>query len=739
MDDLLKEFLTETAEKLSALDADLVALERAPDDPGLLRDIFRLLHTLKGTCGFLGLARLEKVAHSGENVLGGLRDGAVAASREAVSLILECLDRVRDIVAGIESTGAEPAGDDTDLLARLDAFPAPRRGPAAAAAGGREPAAAASAGDSSAAAAGDGGRDLPLGRRTIRMDVGLLDDLMTTVGELVLARNQVLQLLRAREESGFAAPLQRLDHVTAELQQSVMKARMQPIGTAWTRLPRLVRDLARELGKSIVLEMRGAETEVDRQVLELIRDPLTHLVRNCADHGLETPDERRAAGKAETGRITLGAFHRGGHVVIEVADDGRGLATGRIRAKALESGLAGAAQLAAMSPQQIHQLVFRPGFTTSERVSSVSGRGVGLDVVRTNLDRIGGTIEIRSVDGVGTTFTMRVPLTLAIVPALIVACGEERFAIPQAGIAELVRVSPRSGCRIERIKMVPVLALRDRLMPVVSLGDALELPRAGRRGTRAADEGFVVVLQVGATRFGVAVDAVLDIEEIVVKPLAPILGGIPVFSGSTILGDGCVVMILDPDGLAAAAGCDAAAVPAAAGTVVRADDPEKKARLLLFHGADGRQCALPLAPVARVEEIRRAAIERADGRPVVQSRGQLLPLVPLDGDAPGERALQPVVVLSDGDRTVGLMVDAVIDIVEERLAIDRPSRRPGCLGSAILGGRTTDVIDAGHYLERAFPDGFGADETFAHPVATGDRVGRLRRPAPVLQPLEGAA
>ncbi len=445
MDDLLADFLTETNESLAELDVALVTLERTPNDEATLGFIFRLVHTIKGTCGFLGLPRLERVAHAGENILGKIRDKALTVSPDIISQVLAALDRIKMIVAHLAATGSEPAGDDSVLIATLNATAAgqtaaPAASPEAAApeeieepetpvpepvAAAPEPAIPQTA---PAAAA-----------QTIRVTVDVLEDLMTLVSELVLTRNQLLQLARTQENGHFSVPLQRLSHITSDLQEGVMKTRMQPIGNAWNKLPRLVRDLSREMNKKIELTMLGAETELDRQVLELIKDPLTHMVRNSGDHGLETPAERKAAGKAETGRITLNAFHEGGHIIIEISDDGRGLAVDRIKAKALSNGLATEAELAGMSDDQIARFIFRAGLSTAAKVTAVSGRGVGMDVVKTNIEKIGGTIDLKNRPGHGTTFTIKIPLTLAIVSALIVEAGRERFAIPQLSVVELVR------------------------------------------------------------------------------------------------------------------------------------------------------------------------------------------------------------------------------------------------------------------------------------------------------------
>ena len=741
MDDLLVDFLTETNESLAELDVALVKLERAPDDQETLSLIFRLVHTIKGTCGFLGLPRLERVAHAGENVLGRVRDGKLAASSDIVSAVLASLDRIKLILAGLAETGTEPAGDDAALIATLDDA-AEGRLPAAPIAAAAPPAteterapaddvafADPSAGEAplppvatvptpaapipvtptpmpAADAPREGGEAVVAGQ-TIRVGVDVLEHLMTLVSELVLTRNQLLQLARTQENGAFAVPLQRLSHITSDLQEGVMKTRMQPIGNAWNKLPRLVRDLAHELGKKIDLVMIGADTELDRQVLELIKDPLTHMVRNSADHGLERPEARRAGGKPETGHITLNAFHEGGHIIIEIADDGRGLDLARIRAKAQAQGLASEAELAAMSESQLQRFIFHPGFSTAASVTAVSGRGVGMDVVKTNIERIGGTIDLKSVPGQGSTFTIKIPLTLAIVSALIVEAGGERFAIPQISVVELVRASSEGSADgdqpvIERINATPVLRLRDRLLPLVNLRDVLALGS----GEETAGELYIVVAQVGSSLLGIIVDRVFDTEEIVVKPVAPILRHITMFSGNTILGDGSVIMILDPNGIARATGSGSAGdqrrhIAEAAEDVTSASSTA----MLLFRAGEAAPKAVPLGLVARLEDIPRARIEVSSGKMVTQYRGRLMPLVAFDG-VRGEGETQAVLVFSDGEHSMGLMVDEIIDVVDEVLRIELGTETPGLLGTAVIAGHATDVINTDYWLRAAQQDWF---------------------------------
>jgi two-component system chemotaxis sensor kinase CheA len=724
MDDLLRDFLTETGESLDLVDAELVRFEQEPNNGDILRNIFRLVHTIKGTCGFLALSRLERLAHAAETVMGKFRDG-LPVTAEAVTLILATIDRIKTILDGIEALQQEPPGNDGDLIAQLGGLarqetrhetPAPQ---ADFGSGSAPTSAADRAGEEPAAEAherprGEAG-DKPASH-SIRVSVDTLDRLMTTVSELVLTRNQLLEMVRRHEDSDFKAPLQRLSSVTAELQEGVMKTRMQPIGHAWQKLPRVVRDLATELGKDIELDMRGAETELDRQVLELIKDPLTHLVRNCADHGIETPAQRLAAGKPRCGTIRLGACHQGGHIIIELADDGRGLDVALIRAKAVVAGLASEAEIAAKSDGEVCNYIFSPGFSTAARVTSISGRGFGMDVVRNNIEQIGGTVDLKSVAGAGTTFTVKIPLTLAIVSALIVEAAGDRFAIPQLSVLELVRVGGDGEHRVERIKGTPVLRLRDRLLPLLHLKEVLRL------GENDSDDGFVVVTQTGNQIFGLIVDCVFHTEEIVIKPMSSKLRHIAVFSGTTILGDGAVVMIVDPNGVAQAFGRSVQAALASAPELkpseVMAD--EDKVALLVFRAGSPQPKAVPLALVTRLEEIDCRRIEISDGRHLAQYRGQLMPLLRIDTAAAlKQEGAQPILVFSDRGRSMGIVVDEIIDIVEDKLDIEVASQRPGVLGYAVIKGNTTEIVDVGHFLPQAFEDWFRRrDVTATQPART---------------------
>ncbi len=740
MDDLLREFVTETNESLDVVDVELVRFEQDPNNAKILDNIFRLVHTIKGTCGFLELPRLETLAHAAESLMGKFRDG-LPATHEAVTVILATIDRIKEILQSLEREQKEPDGTDNDLIADLERIveristvkaPAPVVEAAAAEAPlqvlerplkpgevpleelervFREtpvdppklkppkpaPAVEETAKDD------DGGK---ANHQSIRVAVDSLEHLMTMVSELVLTRNQLLEIVRRHEDSEFKTPLQRLSNVTAELQEGVMKTRMQPIGNAWQKFPRIVRDLSNELGKQIELELQGAETELDRQVLDLIKDPLTHMVRNSADHGLETPAERRALGKSDQGHIRLSAYHEGGHIIIRIADDGRGLNTERIKAKAVAQGLVTEAAIERLSEAQIHKFIFAPGFSTATNITSVSGRGVGMDVVRNNIDQIGGAIDVKSVEGVGLSFTIKIPLTLAIVAALIVESAGERFAIPQLSVVELVRARAGGDHRIERIKETTVLRLRDKLLPLARLSRLLGTDD----GAADVETGFIVVTQVGSQTFGIVVDSVFHTEEIVVKPMSSKLRHIAVFSGNTILGDGAVIMIIDPNGIAQSLGSTVTSQMAAADavqTVESSDAAEASTSLLVFRAGSSQPKAVPLSLITRLEEVDARKIELSNGRHMVQYRGQLMPLISLSADAgvKGEGA-QPLLVFSDGRRSMALAVDEIVDIVEDNLAIQVAGGTPGVLGSAIVKGHATEIIDVGHFLPLAFADWF---------------------------------
>ena len=794
-DDIIKEFLVESCENLDRLDRDLITLENNPNDREILASIFRTIHTIKGTSGFLAFNQLGAVTHVGESLLGRLRDGQLELDREITSALLALVDAVRQMLASIEATGGEGERDDSGLISRLtglqQAPAAPAQTPAQTPAkttaksdvapvpeGAAETAAlpssvaASSMGDILMQRAGvtpaevllaagkqkEGGprhmgeilveqgvarpadgveaqhlqqaaRGPSASDRTIRLDVSLLDQLMNLVGELVLARNQILQFANNTEESGLLATSQRLNLITSELQEGVMKTRMQPIGNIWSKFPRTVRDLALDCGKQVRVEMEGKETELDKTLIEAIKDPLTHLVRNAVDHGIERPEVRQAAGKDPEGRLFLRAFHEGGQVNIEISDDGAGLDQARIRNKAVQKGLISADQAGRLTDHEIVNLVFQPGFSTAEKVTNVSGRGVGMDVVKTHIEKIGGTVDLQSKAGQGVTVRMKIPLTLAIIPALIVTSAGERYAVPQVNLLELVGLEGEQARKgIETIHGVPVYRLRGRLLPLVHLKSTLQTTEEVKKETRresspepAAQLGSaaatairpgrvnIVVLEANGRHFGLVVDEINDTEEIVVKPLGKHLKHITVYSGATIMGDGKVALILDVIGLAQRANLLGEGRERILGEEVEAtaEGANGKQQLVLFTGPADSRMAVPLNLLARLENIPGTQVERSGNQWVTQYRGQILPLIRVS-HALEERRHRPsaddvlslpttaqlqVLVLENEHQSFGLVVNQILDIVESTLQPQSPATRAGVLHSSVIAERVTELLD----------------------------------------------
>ena len=783
MDDLIKDFLVESYENLDRLDQDFVALETEPGNPDKMGSIFRTIHTIKGTCGCLGLPKLEATAHVGENLLSRLRDGQLVMDGPITTALLRLVDVIREILGSIEQTGGEGAGDYSDVRAELvrlngrpsvngvdahaadphhapppAATPPPPTPPVAATAEALSEEAALEAATAAylaseaaaeranaangpgadghapevhapevhapevhaAAAADDHGPAAKGGEslagNAVRVDVVQLDKLMNLVGELVLTRNQVLQHISGSKDAGLLRTAQRLNLITSELQEGVMKTRMQPIGNLWNKFPRIVRDVANTCGKKLRLEMQGKETELDRTILEAIKDPLTHVIRNSVDHGVEAPDKRLAKGKPEEGVLSMRAYHEGGQVIIEIVDDGAGIDPDRVKRKAVEKGLITAEQSARMGEQEAVNLVFAPGFSTAEKITNVSGRGVGMDVVKTNVEKIGGTVEIASRLGTGTTLKIKIPLTLAIIPALIVTSGGDRFCIPQGSLLELVRVdggTAAGASRIETIHGTPVFRLRGNLLPLIYLDHELQMrPTAGADGRPAAAN--IVVLRGGERHFGLVVDQVNDTEEIVVKPLGKQLKSTTVFAGATIMGDGSVALILDVMGLTVRAHLANQAAKAVTTTTADFDRAAAgdRQQMLLFTLHGERRMAIPLSAIARLEEFPRSRVERAGGQQVVQYRGAIMPLIDVAavlGDRrkrarPADPAARPaaaadapdtiqVLVYAHGGRNVGLRVERILDTVDDAVEVQTAAARPGVIGTTVLKAKVTELLD----------------------------------------------
>jgi len=803
MDDITKDFLVESYENLDRMDRDFVELEKSPSKE-TLGSIFRAVHTIKGTCGFLGFSKLESVAHAGESLMSLLRDGELQANQAITDALLAMVDVVREMLASIEATESEGERDDSALIETLralqsgDAKPAPA--PVSApetktetktetpsmplesmsiddleklledrAKSPSQPAPEPKLGEmlvekgeatteqvAHALAEQAKGDPRHIGEilvqqgavkpavvletlqsqsdskgavsdSTIRVDVGLLDKLMNLVGELVLARNQILQFTSTQEDSAFIATSQRLNLITSELQENVMKTRMQPIGNLWSKLPRVVRDLANACGKQVRVDMEGKETELDKTLLEAIKDPLTHMVRNSVDHGVESPEQRIAAGKPAEGVLSLRAYHEGGQVIMEIADDGAGLDPERIRDKAVSKGLITQENAARMGEREMVNLIFLPGFSTAEKVTNVSGRGVGMDVVKTNIEKIGGTVDVQSKKGRGTTLKVKIPLTLAIIPALVVTSGGDRYAIPQVNLLELVRLEGEQAQKgIESIHGAPVYRLRGNLLPLAYLNTELKVgkkPAPNGESEQLIEHQAVniVVLQADDRQFGLVVDEINDTEEIVVKPLGKQLKGVTGYSGATIMGDGSVALILDVLGIAQRARVVSEVRERALAEkleVLQGDGKQRQSFMLFEVGQNGR-LVMPLSMVQRLEEFPRNKIERSGGQEVVQYRGEIMPLINLQqilGYAPcnskDESSPLQVLVSSEQGRRVGMVVERILDIVEQAVAVERKVQRKGIAGSLVVQDRVTDLLDVSEFMREYQPAAL-AGETLA--------------------------
>jgi two-component system chemotaxis sensor kinase CheA len=756
-DDVIAEFLVESREGLDQLDQDLVALEEAPDDREVLGRIFRCFHTIKGTSGFLGFSRLEGLTHAGESLLSKMRDGVLVANGSITSALLDTVDAVRKMLAVVESSATDGTVDYSALTESLRALardepaaahahahpveaelapaplampeqeqpepepesvaaaPAPVPVPPPRVEPAREvPAPAAVSG----AHAEDGAesRQAAVAPENVRVEVALLDNLVDLAGELVLTRNHIVQLAKGREDATLASAAQRLNFVTAQLQDGIMRMRMQPVSTLFSRFPRVVRDLARSCRKLVRLEVDARETELDKSLIETIKDPLVHLLRNCVDHGIETPELRSARGKHPEGRIVLRAYHQNGLVHIEVADDGGGIALDRVRSKGIERGVVTEERAASMSDSEVAALIFQPGFSTAEQVTNVSGRGVGMDVVKTNVERVGGTVDVDTKLGVGTTFTLKIPLTLAIVPALIVRCAGNRYAIPQVNVIELVRLdASKEKQSLEWIHGAAVYRLRGKLLPVVFLQEALGGYMPPAPANDVDDEinapgRFLAVVQGPGRQFGLAVDAVLDQQEIVVKPLPRLLSETGAYAGATLLGDGKVALILDILGIAQRAQLTSEVhedIGFQRRGVVREVVATGQRTLLLLQGPDDARLAVPLDEVSRLETIEIDSVESGGSHHVVQYRGEIMPLLRASDILPERRTRmrsestpQPenqktlsVVVLGKAGRSMGLIVDDVLDVVEASGELRRLGCRNGVVGTLVVQDRVTEVLD----------------------------------------------
>jgi two-component system, chemotaxis family, sensor kinase CheA len=689
-DEDIQAFLVESYDNLDRIEQDILALENPSADRDALTRLYRSLHTIKGNCGFLPFPKLEAIAHAGESLLGKLRDQSVGVTTQVISILLQTADGLRQILHEIEATGSETGVDYSALIKTLEAFQTDSLEQDSDSFG-QFPKLTAS-------------EDSEVAASTIRVNVGLLDQVMTLVEELVLARNQVVSFADGLDNSSFTGACQRLDLITSDLQEGIMKTRMQPINIIFQKFPRVVRDLAIAHHKQVQIHIEGAETELDRSLIEHIKDPLTHLIRNCVDHGIELPDVRVAQSKPPQGQLSIRAFHEQGKVNLEIRDDGKGIDPEQLKQRSQQLGILTSTQADALSDQEAFDLIFLPGFSTAERVTNLSGRGVGMDVVRSNLERVNGTIEVRSQVNIGTTFRIKIPLTLAIVSALLISSGNERFAIAQTNIQELVRLEGQQISQIETLYDIPVYRLRETLLPLVHLNSVLQLTDK----VTASEIVYLVVIQADDYQFGIVVDAINDVQEIVVKPLGKQLKDLAVYAGATILGDGQIALILDAVGLARQSNVIAqfqkqlsAIKPKIAAEVL------DQQLILLIEGPQQSRMGIPMQAAVRLETFSSSTIERVGDQDLVRYRDRILPLIDLHqvfGDSIPERdELSVVVVTLSTSSSVGIIVDRILDIVEDSLSFKGTGTRLGVRFCANIQDQVMEMLDIDAIVEMVNP------------------------------------
>ena len=672
MDDLIADFVAECREMLEALGGEIVAWEAQPDDRARLDSIFRFVHTVKGNCGFFEFPRLEALSHAAEDALADVRAGRRTPDGPLVSAVLAIIDRIGEMVVAIEAGEEFPSGDDSSLIDAL------------------APGAETTAAPTAVAMADGKGAAAP---RTIRLSVELLDRVMSGVSDMVLARNELARRLRETENDVTVdGAFERLSGIIAEMRDAITRTRMQRIENLFVALPRMVRDLSAELGKQILVDIDGGDVELDREMIEMIRDPLTHIIRNAVDHGIELPAERLKAGKREIGLLTVSARQSGNQILIDIVDDGKGIDGKKLVEKALASGALDAADAAKLTPRERLALIFEAGLSTAKEVTSISGRGVGMDVVRSNVERIGGIVEVDSNPGQGTRMTLRVPLTLTIMPALTVSIGSQHFAIPRAAIEEIVRANGTSVV-LDRIGGAGVATIRGRRVPEISLADVL-----GLASDIPDEERTLVVLRpAGGDLYALAVDRIHDHEELVVKPAAPAVMATGLYAGTTLADDGSPILLFDPAGVAEVGGVRLEAQERGARIAEAALTPAiRDDNVLLFRGLDGNRRAIRLAVVDRIEEVGRDLIREAAGQLRVQLGDVILPLAGADALGPDDDKVR-VFRLSDGAHEIGYVFRDVIDLMtidHEIIAAERPG---AVSGVSLIGGEPAELIDA-HWL-----------------------------------------
>lgn len=674
MDDLIADFVAECREMLEALGGEIVAWEAQPDDRARLDSIFRFVHTVKGNCGFFEFPRLEALSHAAEDALADVRAGRRHADGPLVSAVLAIIDRISEMVAAIEAGEDMPAGDDRALIASLEP-------------GAESPVAPV------VVAAGDAATKAATAPRTIRLSVELLDRVMSTVSDMVLARNELARRLR---ESVTDVPVdgafERLSSIIAEMRDAITRTRMQRIENLFVGLPRMVRDLSAELGKQVLVDIEGGDVELDREMIEMIRDPLTHIIRNAVDHGIEKPADRQKAGKREIGVLSVCARQSGNQILIDIQDDGRGIDGQKLVEKAVASGLVSKDDAAQLSPRDRLALIFAAGLSTAAEVTSISGRGVGMDVVRSNVERIGGIVEVDSRLGEGTRMTLRVPLTLTIIPALTVSIAGQHFAIPRSAIEEIVRANGES-VTLEHLGGAGVATIRGRRVPEVSLAAILGL----ESGIAEQDRTLVVLRPAGGDVYALSVDRIHDHEELVVKPAAPAVMATGLYAGTTLADDGSPILLMDPVGIAAVGGVK---LEAHERTARIAEGPaaaaSKAISVLLFRGLDGGRRALRLAVVDRIEEVPASSISESAGQLRVQLGEAILPLAGARASDIGEGKVR-LFRLNDGDHELGYAFGEIIDFATIEHDVIHAERPGEISGVSLINDAPAELLDA-HWL-----------------------------------------
>ena len=676
MDDLISEFIAECREMLEALGGEIVAWEAAPDDRARLDSIFRFVHTVKGNCGFFDFPRLEALSHAAEDALAEVRAGRRQADAPLVSAVLAVIDRIAEMIAALDAGEEFPGGDDSALIEALQQNAEVPAAPVAT-----------TVAEAKAIAAAP---------RTIRLSVELLDRLMSGVSDMVLARNELAR--RLRETTGDVAvdgAFERLSSIIAEMRDAITRTRMQRIENLFVALPRMVRDLSAELGKQVLVDIDGGDVELDREMIEMIRDPLTHIIRNAIDHGIETPAERLKTGKREIGILTVSARQSGNQILIDIQDDGRGIDGKKLVDMAVASGLLERDDAAQLSPREQLALIFEAGLSTAKQVTAISGRGVGMDVVRSNIERIGGIVEVDSTLGQGTRMTLRVPLTLTIIPALTVSVAGQSFAIPRSAIDEIVRANGES-VTLEKLGGAGVATIRGRRVPEIALADVLGL----ESDVAEKERSLVVLRPTGADVYALAVDRIHDHEELVVKPAAPAVMATGLYAGTTLADDGSPILLFDPAGLALVGGVKLESQERASRIAeAPAFTPDEDVPVLLFRGLDGGRRAMSLAVVDRIEEVPASAIRPAAGQLRVQLGEAIVPLAGVNGDLPAEKVR--LFRLNDGTCEIGYAFREVIDL--SAIAHDIiPAEHPGEISAVTLvADEPAEVVDP-HWLFATF-------------------------------------